>query len=360
MSTPQAQSKKTRTDALAPVLSTSDVDLADLDVSLIKRVVMSPSFALSVAIGLFVIFGLTQSAQFANLQAWINIFRDATLIAMPAAFACIVLVNGGLDLSVGSVLVAGAMASAAVASAGLGAGTAFLAGTVVGAAIGLINGFFVNFAKIPPIIVTLGSLFAVRAAVVASTGGNPIGPLPDNFTFWGQGDIFGVPIVIIVGLVVVVTAHVLLSQTNYGWSIRAIGGNLNAARSAGIAVRKVSISVYVLSGAAAAFTGVVLAARLGSGSPTFGQGYELQVIAAAVIGGTSIYGAIGTVPGAALGALLLSVLSNGLVLLKIDPTWQNFVIGVVLVAAAGLDVFRRGQMFRVSAKRTAASRKVGS
>ena len=292
-----------------------DVDLADLEVSLLKRVIMSPSFALSVAIGLFVLFGLTQSAQFTNPQAWINILRDATLIAMPAAFACIVLVSGGLDLSVGSVLVAGAMTSAAVANAGAGAATAFLTGTAVGAGIGLVNGYFVNYAKIPPIIVTLGSLFAVRAAVVASTGGNPIGPLPEDFTFWGQGEILGLPVVIVVGLVVVVAAHVVLSQTNYGWSIRAIGGNLNAARSAGIAVRKISISVYILSGASAAFTGAILAARLGSGSPTFGQGYELQVIAAAVIGGTSIYGAIGSVPGAVLGALLLSVLSNGLVLL---------------------------------------------
>lgn len=358
MSTPTNTSSTPREGA--PGASVMDVDLADLDVSVLRRLVMSPSFALSVAIGVFVLFGLTQSAQFANLQSWINILRDATLIAMPAAFACIVLVNGGLDLSVGSVLVAGAMTAAAVASAGLGPGTAFLVGTVVGAGIGLINGFFVNFAKIPPIIVTLGSLFAVRAGVVASTEGNPIGPLPDDFTFWGQGEILGIPMVILVGLVVIVIAHLVLSQTNYGWSIRAIGGNLNASRSAGIAVRKISISVYVLSGASAAFTGAVLAARLGSGSPTFGQGYELQVIAAAVIGGTSIYGAIGTVPGAVLGALLLSVLSNGLVLLKIDPTWQNFVIGLVLVAAAGLDVFRRGQMFRVSAKRTAASRKVSS
>ncbi len=355
-----SQEQNTVPHGVTSSVGTVDVDLAELDVPLLKRLVMSPSFALSVAIGLFVIFGLTQSAQFANAQSWINILRDATLIAIPAAFACIVLVSGGLDLSVGSVLVAGAMTAAATSSAGLGAGTAFLAGTLVGAGVGLINGFFVNFAKIPPIIVTLGSLFAVRAAVVASTGGNPIGPLPADFTFWGQGVVFGIPVVIILGLVVVVIAHLVLSQTNYGWSIRALGGNLNAARSAGIAVRKISISVYVLSGAAAAFTGAVLAARLGSGSPTFGQGYELQVIAAAVIGGTSIYGAIGSVPGAALGALLLSVLSNGLVLLRVDPTWQNFVIGLVLVAAAGLDVFRRGQMFRVSAKRTAASRKATS
>ena len=279
-----SQEQNTVPHGVTSSVGTADVDLAELDVPLLKRLVMSPSFALSVAIGLFVIFGLTQSAQFANAQSWINILRDATLIAIPAAFACIVLVSGGLDLSVGSVLVAGAMTAAATSSAGLGAGTAFLAGTLVGAGVGLINGFFVNFAKIPPIIVTLGSLFAVRAAVVASTGGNPIGPLPADFTFWGQGVVFGIPVVIILGLVVVVIAHLVLSQTNYGWSIRALGGNLNAARSAGIAVRKISISVYVLSGAAAAFTGAVLAARLGSGSPTFGQGYELQVIAAAVIG----------------------------------------------------------------------------
>jgi ribose/xylose/arabinose/galactoside ABC-type transport system permease subunit len=337
--------------------TTDEVAQADLKIPTSKRLLMSPSFALGIAVVLFVVYGLTQSIQFANINSWSNILLDTTLIAIPAAFSCIVLISGGLDLSVGSVLAAGAMTGSAVAAGGWGTPLAFLLGTLVGAGIGFINGFLINAAKIPPFIMTLGSLYAVQAAVVAISGGNPIGPLPASFDYWGQGTVLGIPTIIVVGVVVLIIAHVLLNETNYGWSIRAIGGNLNAARSAGIAVRRVSISVYVLSGAASAFTGALLAAEIGSGSPTFGGGYELQAIAAAVIGGTSIYGAIGSIPGAALGALMLAVLANGLVLLHVDANWQNLFVGLVLVASAGLDVLRRGQMFRVSARRTAASRR---
>ena len=343
--------------SLPALLDPVDVLKADTQLSAARRILMSPSFALGLAIVLFVLFGATQSPQFLNAGAWVNILRDATFIAIPAAFACMVLVNGGLDLSVGSVLVAGAMTSAAASAAGVNFAVAFLIGTAVGAVIGLVNGLIINFWKIPPIIATLGSLFAVRAAVVAATGGNPVGELGDDFLYWGQGSIGGFPVIILVGVVIVLIAHVTLNLTNYGWSIRAAGGNINAARNAGISVRRISISVYVLGGASAALTGALLASRLGAGSPTFGQGYELQVIAAAVIGGTSIYGAIGTIPGAVLGAILLSVLTNGLVLLRVDPIWQNFVIGLVLVAAAGLDVLRRKQMFTMAARRSAATKR---
>lgn len=317
----------------------------------LRQLLMSPSLALSVVIVLFVLFGLTQTDQFANLQTWVNIVRVAIFIAIAAAFSTIVLVSGGLDLSVGSVLVAGAMTAAALANSGFSPFLAFTVGTLVGAAVGLLNGMLITYFAIPAIIVTLGSLFAVRSAVIAATGGNPIGPLPDDFKAVGQGEIWGIPFPILIAIVVIGIAHVLLNRTTYGWSVRAMGGNRDAALKAGINVRRISISVYVLSGASAAFTGALLAARLGSGSPTLGQGFELQVIAAAIIGGTSIAGSIGTVPGAALGALLLSVLSNGLVILRVDPVWQNFIIGIVLVGAAGLDVFRRRQMFRMSAKR---------
>ncbi|MER3389751.1 MAG: ABC transporter permease [Microcella sp.] len=335
------------------------VALAQVDLTWARRLMLSPALALSVVIVVFVLFGATQTPMFLNGQTWINILRDAAFLAMAASFATIVLVSGGLDLSVGSVLVAGAMTAAAIADAGFSPFTAFLAGTLVGATVGFINGMLINQFLIPPIIVTLGALFAVRAVVVASTGASPIGPLPDEFDVLGQASFMGIPLPIIVAIVVVGIAHFLLNSTNYGWSVRAIGGNREAARSAGIAVKQLSVSVYVLSGASAAFTGALIASRLGSGSPTLGQGFELQVIAAAIIGGTSISGSIGTVVGAALGALLLSVLSNGLVLLRFDPTLQNFIIGLVLVAAAGLDIFRRQQMFRISARRAASSVRTG-
>jgi len=147
----------------------------------------------------------------------------------------------------------------------------------------------------------------------------------------------------------------LLHSTTLGWNIRALGANRDAARSSGIPVRALSISLYMLSGSAAAFAGALESARLGAGTPDVGNGLELTVIAAAIIGGTSIAGGLGTIPGAVLGSLLLSVLGTGLILLHVDPTLQELATGVVLVVAAGLDQLRRRQMFRTSARRTRAA-----
>ena len=332
------------------------VDRADTRMSALRRLALSPSLALAVVIIVFVIFGATQTDQFANPLTWINILRTATITAIVAVFATMVFVSGGLDLSVGSVLAAGAMMSAFLAKAGFPPLVAVVAGILVGSLVGLVNGVLINYALIPAIVVTLGTLFAVRSIVSASTRGNPIGPLPADFVIIGQGSFLGVPYLILYAIIVAAIAFVLLHLTNFGWSLRATGGNPGAARSAGINVKRVSVIVYVLSGSAAALAGVLTSARLGSGSPTLGQGFELAVIAAAIIGGTSIAGAIGTVPGALLGALLLSVLGTGLVLLKVDPILQNLVTGIVLVLAAGLDQLRRRQMFRTSARVAKAAR----
>lgn len=328
----------------------TDVAVASTGLSWTRRMLMSPALALAVAIMLFVAYGSTQTEQFANTQTWINILRVAVFPCIVAVFATMVLVSGGLDLSVGSVLAAGAMTAAALADGGSSPLVAVVAGVAVGVGAGLVNGILINYATIPPIIVTLGTLFAVRSLVTAASDGNPIGPLPDSFVQIGQGELWGVPYLIYYALVVSAAAYVILHLTNFGWALRACGGNREAARSAGINVRRLSTAVYALSGASAALAGVLLAARVGSGSPGLGQGFELEVIAAAIIGGTSIAGAIGTVQGAMVGALLISVLGNGLVLLRVDATLQDLVTGIVLVAAAGLDQLRRRQMFRTSAR----------
>jgi ribose transport system permease protein len=321
----------------------------------LRRVALSPSIALVVTIGLFVLYGLTQTSSFAIGSVWINILRDASFTAIIASFEAIVIIGGGLDLSVGSVFAAGAMVSAALAYDGLSPFVAFAAGTMVGAGVGLVNGLIVNYCSIPAIIVTLGTLFGVSSLVVHFSQGQPIAPLPNSFTYIGQHDLFGVPYIIYVAVVVAVIAYLLLHATTLGWNIRALGANREAARSSGIRVRALSISLYVYCGAAAAFAGALEAARLGAGSPDFGTGLELTVIAAAIIGGTSIYGGLGTIPGAALGALLLSVLATGLILLNVDPTLQDLATGIVLILAAGLDQIRRRQMFRASARRARAA-----
>lgn len=334
----------------APAPTSADVAVASTRVGFGRRLLLSPALALVVVIVVFTAFGATQSPAFTNPQTWVNILREASFPMTAAVFMTIVLVSGGLDLSVGSVLVAGAMTSAALAAGGHGTIVAILGGVLVGAIVGLINGLLINYASIPAIIVTLGTLFAVRSAVTALSGGNAIGGLPDDFTAIGQGSFLGIPYVVYYALVVSAIAFFILHLSTGGWAIRALGGNRDAARSAGINVRRLSTLVYVMSGCTAAFAGVMMASRLGAGPPSIGNGFELTVIAAAIIGGTSISGAIGTIPGTMLGTLLLSVLAMGLVLLKIDPTLTNLVTGVVLIGAAGLDVFRRRQMFRASAR----------
>ena len=321
----------------------------------LRRILLSPSPALALTIGLFALYGMTQTSSFLRGQVWINIVEDASFTAIVASFVAIVIIGGGLDLSVGSVFAAGAMVSAWSAFHGQSVGVAFACSVLVGAGVGLVNGLIINYFSIPAIIVTLGTLFGVRSLVVHLSQAQPIAPLPSAFTYIGQHDLFGLPYIIYLALIVAVIAYLLLHSTTLGWNIRALGANREAARSSGIRVRALSICLYVFSGAAAALAGSLEAARLGAGTPVLGTGLELTVIAAAIIGGTSIAGGLGTIPGAVLGALLLSVLGTGLILLHVDSTLQDLATGVVLIVAAGIDQLRRRQMFRTSARRARAA-----
>jgi len=340
-----------------PLASQRDVtvELANDDrTPLLRRVLLNPSATLSVLILVFVIFGMTRSSTFLQGLTWVNIIRDASFTAILASFEAIVLIGGGLDLSIGSVYAAAAMFSAHLMVTGWTPSLAIIMGVLLGAGVGLVNGLLTNFAKIPPIIATLATMYAVRSVVNAVSKGSTV-PVPINVSKLVQTNIFGIPPVVFAAIAVCVVAHVLLSMTNMGWSIRATGGNLGAARNAGLNVHAISIMTYVMCGAAAAFTGILQAGRLGSAPSNLGTGMELIGIAAAVIGGTSVLGAVGSVPGAVLGALMMSILNFGLIILHIDPNWQNFVIGAVLVLAGSLDQLSARQQFKMSAKRTAAA-----
>ena len=216
-----------------------------------------------------------------------------------------------------------------------------LIGVGAGAFAGLVNGVLINYASIPPFITTLGMLYAARSLVVYLTGGQPIAPLPDAFSAIARADVIGLPLLLFYAAAIVIVAQIVLQTTVFGGNVRAIGGNREAASNAGINVRGISTTVYTLSGLSAAFAGVLMSARLGSGQPSIGVGFELQVISAVIIGGTSLFGGIGSVFGSLLGSLVLSVLTTGLILLHIDPVLQDFVIGVIIVVAVGIDQVRR-------------------
>jgi ribose/xylose/arabinose/galactoside ABC-type transport system permease subunit len=317
-----------------------------LDIPLRERVLMSPQFLLIATILLFSVFVAYQSPGFLATTNLTNILRNAVFIFIVGAFMTYVLVSGGLDLSVGSIFVVGAIAVAALLDAHAPIWLAILLAIALGAVAGLVNGLLIAYVRIPAFIVTLGMLYVARGLMSFATGGRPIANLPRAFSDIGQGDVMGLPLLIIYAIVVGVIAHVVLESTPFGWSIRAIGGNAEAARATGIDVRRLAVTVYIISGLSAAFAGMLMTARLGSGQPSVGNGFELQVISAVIIGGTSLFGGTGSVIGTALGALVLSILANGLILLRIDPVLQNVMVGCIIVAAVALDQFRRTRMFR--------------
>lgn len=337
-------------DASRSIVSTAEAAgverAATRDVSLRQRVLMSPQFLLVLTVVVFSVFVAAQAPGYMTWANWTIIFRNAVFIFIVGAFMTYVLVSAGLDLSVGSIFVVGAMAAAALLDAGQPIWLSIVLAISLGAVAGLINGLLIAYGRIPAFIVTLGMLYVARGLTAFFTAGRPIAPLPDEFNFLGQGDLFGVPLLIIYAVVIGVVAHVVLESTPFGWAVKAIGGKAEAARASGIDVRRMSLIVYILSSSSAAFAGVLMSARLGSGQPSVGNGFELQVISAVIIGGTSMFGGIGTVTGTALGALVLSILSDGLILLRIDPVLQNVMVGCIIVAAVAIDQFRRGRMFR--------------
>ncbi len=341
-------------DAEAINTEALDVDLASVTQSRWRRIASSSASALILVIIVFVLLGATQNEHFLDQQTWTNILRNAVFLVIVGAGSTIVMIGGGLDLSIGSVFAAGAVSAAWAAEAGWAVPVVFMFGISTGIAVGLLNGVLVNYASIPPIIVTLGTLFAVRSLVVTLSGGNPIGPLPDEFTAVGQGEFMGLPLLIIIAAIVAILMDILLERTNFGWTVRAVGGNREGARRVGINVVRVSLATYVLGGALAAFAGVLMASRLSSGPPSLGGGFELEVIAAVVIGGTSISGSIGSIRGTVIGAILLSVLTTGLILLRVDSTLQNLFVGGVVIVAAGIDQVRKKRMFRQSVAGVAA------
>ncbi len=315
------------------------------------RLLQHPQAGLVVALILFSAIITLSNSLFLSHNNIIEILRSAVYIFIIGVASTFVFVAGGLDLSVGSLLAVGSIGTASMLVHGVPVIPAILIGIAFGAAAGLVNGLIIVYLGIPPLITTLGMLYVAQGTITVVTGGVPLYPFPDSFNEIGQGDLFGVPYLVLYAIAVGVIGHVVLEYTKFGYDVRATGGNRDAARAAGIKVNRVGIAVYVLSGLSASFSGMLLASQLGSGQPSVGSTTELQVIAAVIIGGTSLFGGIGTIVGTALGALLLSTITDGLVLLSLDPAYQNIVVGLVIVLAVGIDRLRRARMWKRSMAR---------
>lgn len=273
----------------------------------------------------------------------IDVCRNTSYTLVIAVGMTFVLIAKGLDLSVGSLTALGGLVSALAMTNGIPIPIAVLLGMMVGAAFGIINAFCIVKLNIPAMIATLGSMYMARGLVMIVTKGSPVFPLPEAFGNFGKGYFLGVPYVVIIAAVLSIIAHWVLSSTTYGRKVYAIGGNAETAKFAGINVAMVTASCYVISGALAALSGILTAARMGSGQPSIGDGTEMTVITAVIIGGTSLNGGAGTILGTVLGALLMNVLTSGMNLVGVSPYWQKFVMGLIIIVAVGADMYQRNR-----------------
>ena len=298
--------------------------------------------------GLVALLSALTNGTFLQTQNLINVVRQTSVIALLGIGLTIVIISTGIDLSVGSVLALSAVVSTSLAQQpdatnlmypGLDVPVivAVLAGLGVGALCGFINGSLIAGFRIAPFIATLGMFTAARGAALIYSDGRPISKLDPSFNWIGQGDILGIPVPIFLLIVVAVAAHIMLTRTRFGRYVYAIGGNEQAARVSGIAISRVKIGIYTISGLLAGLGGLILAGRIGSGNPTLGTGIELDAITAAVIGGASFAGGIGTVWGAVVGALIIGSLNTGLDILNVSPFAQQVVKGVIIVVAIIID-----------------------
>lgn len=281
-----------------------------------------------------------RSIRFATPENALTILVAAAPFALVALGQTFVILTGGIDLSVGSVIAVSAMtASSIVVAAPDLIWLGLLAGITVGALIGLINGLLISRLGVAPFVATLGTLTAGSGAAYVIGNGAPINGLPPEWGKIANTAVFGVQIPVLIMIAGFIASFLVLRQTTFGLRVYAVGGNRTAADVAGVKSRQILTSVYMLSGALAGLSGVLLSSRVISGPPNLGSGYELAAIAAVVIGGASLLGGRGSVWGTLLGLLLIQTLNNGLDILLVPAYWQMVISGALIVAAVAVDVW---------------------
>jgi ribose transport system permease protein len=288
------------------------------------------------------------SSKFLTVDNIWNVMRQISVNVCMAAGMTLVVLTAGIDLSVGSVLALSGAVAAGLLKNGLEFPSlnlfigftllgAVLAGLLTGAFLGLCNGWIITQFKVPPFVATLALLTIARGLTFLWTKGFPISNLGSHFDYIGTGWFLGVPLPVWISGFIVLIAVLLTRKTRFGRYIYAIGGNESAARLSGIHINKIKIAVYTIAGALAAVGGIIVTSRLDSAQPNAGVSYELDAIAAVVIGGTSLSGGRGSILGTVLGAIIIGVLNNGLVLLNVSPFWQQVVKGLVILLAVIID-----------------------
>jgi ribose transport system permease protein len=303
------------------------------------RKVRSLKLVLFVAV-LWLFLSLTTRSFFTvnNIE---NLVRQTAVIQLVAVGQTFVMITSGIDLSVGSVIGLSGVTAALLMKAGVPIWLSVILTVAFGCGVGLVNGTLVTRAKLPPFIVTLAGLTVYRGAALLVTNARIVSGLPRAFTRFANMDILGVPSLFVVVLALGALGYVVLHRSVFGRYLYAVGSNREAARLSGIKTERVLMGAYVISGLCAAVAGIIMTSRLSVAAPTTGQMSELEAIASAVIGGTSLFGASGTILGTLTGALLLSTINNGANLLNVNPFWQPVVTGLLIVVVVYFDQVRK-------------------
>ncbi|MGV5658603.1 ABC transporter permease, partial [Burkholderia pseudomallei] len=315
--------------AASPARATGPARAAHALAALRRSTTFYPLVGL-VAVCVAMVFASDSFLSAANLE---NVLRQVSINAIIGVGMTCVILTGGIDLSVGSVMALSGTLAAGLLVAGANGAAALAAGIGVGVALGAANGLFVAFAGMPPIIVTLATMGIARGLALIYTGGYPIDGLPDWVRFFGSGKVLGVQMPVLTMLAVYALAWLMLERMPFGRYVYAIGGNEHATRLSGVRVSRVKLAVYTFAGLTSALAALVLTGRLMSGQPNAGGGFELDAIAAVVMGGTSIAGGRGSIVGTLVGALLLGVLNNGLNMIGVNPYVQNVIKGAIILLA---------------------------
>lgn len=296
-------------------------------------------YLLVVSMVVFMVGISLSNSEFLTFSNMAVILAQVATNALLATGATFVILTGGIDLSVGSIVGLTGVIAALIAQRD---GTAFTVAAVAaalaaGAAIGALNGILIAFARLPAFVTTLGTMTIMLGVATVISDGQPISGLSNSFlSISGSAGVLQTSVIVMIA--VVIASHVLLSRTSLGMHIYAVGGNAQAARVAGVKVRAVQASVYAISGLLAAVSGVLLSSRVTAGIPTTGAGYELNAIAASVIGGISLSGGRGTIKGTCFGILIIGIMDNGLNIMNVSPFYQNIVKGCIIICAVFIDV----------------------
>jgi ribose transport system permease protein len=309
-----------------------------------------PRFRLNVRdfgtlIGLVIIFAVFAAVApgFLSERNLLNVLQQSSINACVAVGMTLVIISGGIDLSVGPTAALAAVLSASLMVAGVPIPIAVLAGLALGALCGAVNGALVAFGGLQPFIVTLGTLSTYRAIALISTGGNPILGVPAAYRSIANGTLLGIPAPVVAVLVVAILAGVILRKTPFGEYLLAVGGNEEAAHIAGVPIALTKIGAYMLSGVLAALASLILIGRLGAAEPILGNLWELDAIAASAIGGASLMGGKGSIVGTLLGAIILGAMRNGLTLLNVQAFYQLLATGLIILLAMLVDRATRGR-----------------